>query len=127
MDVDTLNNVPQVSHLPAFQKTKNGWHIFTIFFCVSIFVVLVIAIVTSAVLVPHKHPTDEFTTYENTDSNLKCLKDTYQLGQPSGVLDYLSNQVSCDTPYNLLVQPDVTFKPARRGTGCTFVQLRYPG
>ena len=71
---------------------------------------------------------DKFSdTYPIVDYDLACMKNSYQIGQPSGVLDYLPNQASCETPFNLLVQPDVAFKPERRSDGCTFVELRYPG
>lgn len=87
----------------------------------AVLVLFVVGIVLIAIYVPR------LDKYENVDNGLMYLEENNQIGKPTGVLDYLPNQSSCDTPYNLLVQPDVAFKPTRRGTGCTYVQLRYPG
>jgi len=86
----------------------------------------IIAIIVIGVVKPK--PNEEYSsTYSITDNHLSCLKENYQIGQPTGILKYLPNQSSCETQYNLLVQPDVAFKPTRKDTGCTYVELRYPG
>ena len=75
---------------------------------------------------------DHFTNvYTNWSNQLKDMKKTHQIGAPSGLLKYrpqrLGEPCSSADSGNLLVQPDVAFKPHRRNNGCTYIDLKYPG
>lgn len=70
---------------------------------------------------------EEFTNmYSNWEQQLKTIKKTHNIGEPTGVLSYKPDQVSCDTAQNLLVQSNVAFKPVKHSKGCTYVDKRWP-
>lgn len=77
---------------------------------------------------------DEFNVkvegYENMNKYLNHLKKHRDIGTPSGLLSALPEQDSCDptgSGRNLIVQNKVTFKPTRFKTGCTYIDMQYPG
>ena len=65
--------------------------------------------------------------YNDWDIQLEKMKKNNEIGDPSGVLSFLPNQKVCpDLDKNLLVQNNVPFRPTPIGTGCTYIQKRYP-
>lgn len=100
-----------------------------------LFVFLVLIIVLATVPRCAQNITDHFTNvYTNWSNQLKDMKKTHQIGAPSGLLKYHSaprsgGEEPCSSADsgNLLVQPDVAFKPHKRRDGCTYIDLKYPG
>ena len=67
------------------------------------------------------------TMYKDWDKQLESMKKNFGIGRPTGVLSYIPNQNNCNVKSNLLVQSNVAFKPTRHGSGCTYINMRYPG
>ena len=67
------------------------------------------------------------TKYSEWEKQMESIKQTYGIASPGGVLSYMPNQVACDTKQNLLVQSNVAFKPVKHGSGCTYINKRWPG
>jgi hypothetical protein len=68
--------------------------------------------------------------YENISRYFDHLKKHKQIGEPCGVLSVLEDQDDCQSKHNLLVQPNVTFKPFSHDSDkkdCSYIQMRYPG
>jgi len=65
--------------------------------------------------------------YSNWERQMNAIKQTYGIGEPTGVLSYKPDQTNCETSQNLLVQSNVAFKPVKRAKGCTYVDKRWPG
>lgn len=64
--------------------------------------------------------------YKNLSRYLDHLKTHKQIGEPGGILSHLPEQTNCQSKHNLLVQPNVTFKPKEYKDGCTYIKRLYP-
>lgn len=74
---------------------------------------------------------DEISTFANVqykdwEKQMQHIKDKFDIAKPTGVLSYKQGIDSCDTKQNLLVQNNVAFKPVKHGSGCTYIDQRWP-
>ena len=106
----------------------------TILIILILIIFLVLIIVLATVPRCAQNIAESFTNvYTNWSNQLKDMKKTHQIGAPSGLLKYRPQRLPSGEPCssadsgNLLVQPDVAFKPHRRRDGCTYIDLKYPG
>jgi len=66
--------------------------------------------------------------YRSWQKQLKYLYDKFDIGKAPGILQFYPNQKGslCKSKNNLMVQDNVTFKPAKIDNGCMYVNLMWP-
>lgn len=104
----------------------NGcWVSFTI---LIVIIVIVVVVGVCCAYVPGHRPVSGFSdVYNEYEQTLNELKESHDIGEPSGVLSYLPDQDECDAGANAVVQDKVAFRPSRHRSGCTYIDKRYPG
>ena len=91
-------------------------------------VVLIVVIALKCTVKSCNCKSEGFESYHNMDKYINHLKEYKDIGVPSGLLSSLPDQTTCTgSGKNLMVQDKVTFKPTRFKTGCTYIDMQYPG
>lgn len=93
-----------------------------------LFLIIVIIVIGGCCGANHKQISNFANSqYSEWEKQMENIKSVYGIASPGGVLSYIPDKVACDTKQNLLVQSNVAFKPVKHGSGCTYVNKRWPG